>query len=90
MAIKSELCTIHSSRGDSASAPLCRRGYGISSLFKACAPHLNNIPNNSCLTRTALNKKEYRVIVQLEEKVSEGQKQNRVKKVGEAEERENR
>lgn len=69
MAIKSELCTIHSLRTEeSAAVPLSSKDYSKSSLFKVPAPYLNNIPNNSCLTKTALNKKEYRVIVQLEEK----------------------
>lgn len=90
MAIKSELCTIHSASEESAAVLLSSKGYTMSSLFKVHALHLNNIPNNSCLTRTALNKKKYRVIVQLEEKMSERQRENRVKKVGEAEESENR
>lgn len=81
MAIKSAPCTIHGSRKESVAQS--SKGYGMSSLLKVPAPHLNNIPNNSCLTRTTLNKKEYRVIVQLEEKMSEGQGENRVRKVGE-------
>lgn len=74
---------------ESPAVSLSSKGFSMSSLFKVHAPYLNNIPNKSCLTRTALNKKECRVIVQLEKKMSEGQKQYRVR-AGEAEERENR
>lgn len=53
----------------------------MSSLFRVPDPYLINILNNSCLTGTALNKREYRVIVQLEGNMSEGRIENGGKKV---------
>lgn len=53
---------------ESPAVSLSSKGFSMSSLFKVHAPYLNSIPNKSCLTRTALNKKECRVIVQLVEK----------------------